>query len=124
MSRITLREWPSECGCGFVGKIRGWSNEFPLPCPTCGAPTDLVDDRPKYSPMIATDSLVGGLEVPHGKGIINPDGSPKKYYSKTDLYRALNENGWNIVGDTPKEYKVHWSGKMKSNGGLPVKNED
>jgi hypothetical protein len=42
--------------------------------------------------------------VPHA--ICNPDGSPKRYDSKTDIKRALNRAGYTIAGDTPKPYRV------------------
>ena len=73
-----------------------------------------------YNGGVEQDSIEGGLEIQHGSGIINPDGSPKRYYSKTELRRACNEAGWSISGDTPKPYKVAWSGRRKTNAGLPL----
>ena len=65
---------------------------------------------------IATDAIPGGLEIKHG--LCNPDGSPKRYYSKTEIKRAANERGYTIGGDTPKPYKVSWSGKQKRIDGV------
>lgn len=52
------------------------------------------------SAMIATDSIPGGLEIKHG--LCWPDGSPRRFDSKSDIKRAAYENGWTIGGDTPK----------------------
>ena len=59
---------------------------------------------------IASDDIPGGIEIRHG--ICNPDGTPKRYYSKTEIKRALNEKGYQIAGDTPgRPYNVGWSGR-------------
>lgn len=57
---------------------------------------------------IAGDDFPGGYVVNH----LGP--TPQKFYSKTELKRALNEKGLVIGGDTPgKPYKVKWSGKRE-----------
>lgn len=60
---------------------------------------------------IATDDFPGGYVVKHG--LVNPDGSPRTFYSKTELKRAANEMGYTIGGDTPRPYRVHWSGRKR-----------
>lgn len=112
MPKKTLRKWPAFCSCGFTGSLWGWDYELPLPCPTCKQSLEHHRDRNK-SAAIATDDIPGGIEIRHGEGIINPDGSPKRYYSKTELKRACNEAGWTISGDTPRPYHVNWSGKTR-----------
>mgnify|MGYP001566632399 CR=1 FL=1 len=52
------------------------------------------------------DDIPGGLVVKH------LDKTPKRYYSKTDIKRAANERGWVIAGDSPRPYKVPWSGRV------------
>lgn len=52
------------------------------------------------SSMIATDDIPGGMLVHHG--ICNEDGSPKRYYSKSEIKKAAFEKNLFIVGDTPK----------------------
>lgn len=52
------------------------------------------------SSMISTDDIPGGLEIRNG--ICNDDGSPKRYYSKSEIKRAAFERNLFIVGDTPK----------------------
>lgn len=60
------------------------------------------------SPAIVGDEL-HDYEARHG--VCHPDGTPRKFYSRTELYRALNEANLKIAGDTPgKPYKVRWSG--------------
>lgn len=50
--------------------------------------------------MIASDDIPGGLEVRNG--ICNPDGTPKRYYSKSAIKKAAYDAGLFIMGDTPK----------------------
>ena len=55
------------------------------------------------------DDIPGGILIRHG--ICNADGTPKKYYSKTEIRRAADEKGYTIGDDTPKPYKINWSGR-------------
>lgn len=112
--RKTYRAWPVYCSCGFEGKLWGWSTDR-LPCPSCELPLLPLEARASVSAAIVTDDIPGGLEIRHGKGMINEDGSPKRYYSRTELRRACNENGWTVAGDTPKPYRIAWSGQVKKN---------
>jgi hypothetical protein len=111
MPTATYREWPARCACGWSGHIWEWSyNE--LTCPSC-------DEEAFYNPDVKFGEAPGisgdelhNYEARHG--VCNPDGSPRRFDSKTDLYRALNEAGLKIAGDTPgKPYDVKWSGKVK-----------
>ncbi len=65
---------------------------------------------------IITDEIPGGIEIKHG--ICNPDGTPKRYYSKTEIRRAANERGYTISGDTPRPYKVAWNGRQRRIDGV------
>jgi len=105
-----FKEWKTECpGCSQKGTVFGWTYDMPFYCKFCGTALSIDDGRASQTVMISTDDIPGGLEVRHG--ICNPDGSPKRYYSKTEIKRAANEKGVTILGDTPKPYKVSWSGK-------------
>ena len=115
MDRKTFKQWPVRCSCGFTGKVLAWSHELPPSCPTCSQPTELVELTSGKSAAITTDDIPGGMLVRHGTGMTHPDGSPKLYYSRTELKRAANENGWTISGDTPKPYRVNCSGKPNRN---------
>jgi hypothetical protein len=48
---------------------------------------------------IIGDDIPGGLMVPHG--ICHPDGTPKRYDSKSDIRKALRAKGLCIEGETP-----------------------
>lgn len=86
-----------------------------LVCRPCHA---LLTDKGTsgQSAGVITDEIPGGIEIRHG--ICNPDGTPKRYYSKTEIKRAANERGYTIAGDTPKPYNVGWSGKQKRIDGV------
>lgn len=119
---MTFKEWPMRCDeCSYEGKAFGWDTEFPLTCPSCsGTSTFLTYEQRGSSAGISTDEIPGGVEIKHG--ICNADGTPKRYYSKTEIKRAANEAGYTIAGDTPKPYRVSWSGKQKRIDG--IKNTD
>lgn len=108
----TFKLWPIWCSyCEKAFETLGWSYDLPLECPDCKAETLMNFDVPfDKAPGIVSDEL-HGYEARHG--VCNPDGSPRKFYSKTDLKRALNEKGLVIAGDTPgKPYPVSWSGRQ------------
>ncbi len=43
-------------------------------------------------PAVIQDSIEGGLWIRHG--LCHPDGSPKRYDSKSDIRRAEKASGW------------------------------
>lgn len=89
-----------------IDHIKGMNEPYPL-CPKCGEQTERLWSA---SAGIIVDDFPGGYVVRHG--LVNPDGSPRTFYSKTEIKRACNELGWKQADDTPgKPYKVHWSGR-------------
>lgn len=74
-------------------------------CETCNKQLSIGDwpwcphDR-NSTAMINGDDIPGGLDVRHG--ICWPDGTPRRFYSKSEIKRAAFEAGLFIVGDTPK----------------------
>lgn len=66
-------------------------------CPTCGEPTDTFWSG---SFMVNGDDIPGGMEIKHG--ICWPDGTPRKFYSKSEIRKAASDAGWTIDGETPK----------------------
>lgn len=65
----------------------------------CGGPTHRVFTS-KANGVIG-DDIPGGYWVRHG--ICNEDGSPKKYYSKSDMIKAAKEKGvMNVVEHVPE----------------------
>ena len=107
------REWhlicPS-CPDQPKRKVWGWQSKLPYPCPACSTPLEHYIEPRGSAPGIVKDSIEGGVWIRHG--ICNPDGTPKRYDSMTDIKRAANEAGYTIHGDTPKPYGVGWSGKV------------
>ena len=65
-------------------------------CPTCGASTERI-----AAPYAAqSDDIPGGVEIRHG--LCNPDGSPRRYYSKTEMTREAKRRGlMNLVEHIP-----------------------
>jgi hypothetical protein len=103
---MTYREWPLACNdCDYEGTQWAWSYALPLDCPNCSA--ELILNPPTRfaeAPGVHGDELIN-YTAKHG--VCWPDGSPRRFDSKTDLKRALNEAGLKIAGDTPgKPYKV------------------
>lgn len=69
------------------------------PCPTCGEATETLW-LPSSSPNVIGDDIPGGILIKHG--ICHEDGSPKKYYSKSDMAKAAKAKGLtNYVVHTP-----------------------
>ena len=107
---MTKREWPLRCeSCGHKEKQWAWDYELPLACKECGQPSYVYYEPRGQAPGVITDNIAGGMEIRHG--ICHEDGTPRRIDSKTELKQALNEKGLTIKGDTPKPYKVKWSGK-------------
>lgn len=47
---------------------------------------------PTSSPTIHGDSIPGGIEIKHG--ICHADGTPKKYYSHSEIHKAAKAKGY------------------------------
>lgn len=75
-----------------------WANagEYPA-CPTCGAATE----RLWVSTASAhQDSIEGGVLIEHG--ICWPDGTPRRYYSKSEMAQEAKRQGVvNLVRHVP-----------------------
>lgn len=116
---MTFKEYPFKCSaCEHEFKTLRWDYE-PFPkCPSCDTAdvTYLNYGQVGTSAGISTDDIPGGVEIKHA--LCNPDGTPKRYYSKTEIKRAANERGYTLSGDTPKPYNVRWSGKQNRIDGI------
>jgi hypothetical protein len=67
------------------------------PCPTCGEQTETLW---KKFGNVVPDEIPGGVWINHG--ICNEDGTPRKYYSKSEMAREAKARGLaNIVMHTP-----------------------
>ena len=114
---MTLKERHTVCPtCDTHYKGLHWDGEIPTTCQKCGGRTQPFTFRLGNSPMITTDDIPGGIEIHNA--ICWPDGTPKRYYSKSDIKRAANKAGYTIHGDTPKPYKVVWDGKQERIDGV------
>jgi hypothetical protein len=60
-----------------------------VPCPACGAPTGRVW-LSRASAVIA-DEIPGGVLVHHG--ICHEDGTPRRYYSKSEMAAEARRRG-------------------------------
>ena len=58
------------------------------PCPECGEPTDTLWDSPAN---VVGDDIPGGMWVYHG--LCNEDGTPRKYYSKSEMDKEAAKRG-------------------------------
>lgn len=58
------------------------------PCPTCGEPTETLWDA---TPGVIGDDIPGGVWIKHG--VCNEDGSPRKYYSKSEIAKEAKRRG-------------------------------
>jgi hypothetical protein len=55
---------------------------------------------PAQAPAVIGDDIPGGIEIRHG--ICHPDGSPRRFYSKSEIRETARKAGWTIDGETPK----------------------
>lgn len=109
---MTYREWPLVCGsCQHTWSRWAWNTDLPLPCPACGARSCAPEETPREAHGVVPDSIPGGLLIQNG--LVDAAGRPRRFYSRTDIKRACNEYGLTWMHDTPKPYKVAWSGVRK-----------
>lgn len=81
-----------------------------MTCEKCGH-TLAVGDYPfcpheRATPAVHGDDIPGGMLIPHA--ICNPDGTPKRYYSKSEINKELRRKGWVRLGETPKSKNDRW----------------
>lgn len=58
------------------------------PCPSCGEVTETLW---RSVNNVIGDDIPGGIEIRHG--LCWPDGSPRKFYSHSEMRRAAKEAG-------------------------------
>ena len=104
VDRRTLTTRTYDClACQAVVRHLLW-NYDPVPPCACGGVLELRGG-PKSTVMIATDDIPGGLLVEHA--ICHEDGTPRRFFSKSEIRQAANEAGWTIAGETPKILQRH-----------------
>lgn len=85
-----------------------------MTCDTCGYDIQ-IGDYPfcKGTPAshqnarfgVIGDDIPGGYEVKHG--VCWPDGTPRKFYAKSEIRKAADAAGYTISGETPKRNQQH-----------------
>lgn len=60
-------------------------------CPYCGEQTSRGFTGTVRSAAVISDGIPGGVEMKHG--LCNEDGSPRRYYSKSDINREAKARG-------------------------------
>lgn len=85
------------CGCGHeFDYIQRIADRATAPCPKCRAAAEHVL-RPA---AVIQDSIEGGLDIRHG--LCWPDGTPRRFYSKSEIRAAEKASGWtNAVEHIP-----------------------
>jgi hypothetical protein len=70
-----------------------------LPCEKCGSEIELLF---KAANSVIGDDIPGGIEIRHG--LCNEDGSPRRYYSKSEIAAEANRRGLvNRVRHVPEQ---------------------
>lgn len=84
-----------------------------IPCP-CGGTFERVWLQGAANGVI-DDSIPGGLEIKNA--LCNPDGTPKRYDSHSDIKRAAEAGGWTnhvehipAKGSDRSKHTVRWTG--------------
>lgn len=98
VERHTFKEWRLQCECGWQGKKLGWDFDG-LTCDACGKTADHYVPSIGLAPGIVPDDLPGGYAVHHG--LCNADGSPRKFYSKTEIRAEAARRGLMLADETP-----------------------
>lgn len=62
----------------------------PVPCLKCGEPTRRTLLTGRMANVIS-DEIPGGIEIRHG--LCNEDGSPRRYYSKSEIAKEAAKRG-------------------------------
>ena len=80
------------------------------PCDVCSEPTETLW---KSANSVIADSIPGGYEVRHG--LVHEDGSPMKFYSKSEMAKEAKRRGLiNIVehvgeaGSDKSKHTIKW----------------
>lgn len=94
------KRYDQKClSCSWAAETWAEPHENPS-CPDCGAATDRDWGASRQAHGVKQDSIEGGVWIRHG--ICNPDGSPRKYYSHTEMKMEAAKRGLiNLVEHVP-----------------------
>lgn len=68
----------------------------------CGRP--MVRVYRHAAATVQQDSIEGGVEIRHG--LVHPDGSPRTFYSKTEMKAAQQATGWTPWSDVFESSRI------------------
>jgi hypothetical protein len=80
-------------------------------CPDCGGATERLF-LPGSVPAIKGDDIPGGVYIKHG--VCNEDGSPRKFYSKSEIAKAARAKGLTSESERGVADKKDWD-RLSSN---------
>lgn len=95
--------------CGQEQKDLRWEFDAPPTCANGHEPTataEVVIDAFGRAAAVHGDDIPGGMLVEHA--ICNPDGTPRRFYSKSAIREEARQKGWTISGETPKPASKPW----------------
>lgn len=82
-------------------------------CGKCGSPTTRIWTG--KAPGVTPDQIPGGIWIKHG--LCNEDGSPRKYYSKSEMTEEAKRRGVTSIvehvtepGTDKNKYTIKWIG--------------
>lgn len=99
---MRMTSWHRECStCGWSGKILCWDYELETKarCPEGHETQPYSYSMGTQAPVVIPDDIPGGIDIRHG--LCNADGSPRRYFSKTEIRREAEKRGLTIMGETP-----------------------
>lgn len=85
------------CGHEQVDKFERVGDTAPTPCPCGGEYTRAVLSMRGSTTAVIGDDIPGGVEIKNG--LCNSDGTPKKYYSMTEIRREARRRGLSMGYD-------------------------
>ena len=85
--------------CEAATKTLAWNYDAPPIC-VCGVEMIAFVDDVTTAPGVIPDDIPGGIDIRNA--VCNPDGSPRRFYSKSAIRQAARDAGWTLYGETPK----------------------
>jgi hypothetical protein len=87
---FTTRQFACE-SCSHRERVLGWNYDAAPECPEGHGSLTIDHGQHGQSAGVIPDQIPGGVEVKHG--ICNPDGTPRRYYSKSEMAREAYKRG-------------------------------
>lgn len=85
MYDVTCRE------CKHENEMFAHRPELLEPCRKCQGAVE-VTPRARHTGTVIPDEIPGGIDIHHA--LCHPDGTPRRFYSKSAMRRAAAELGW------------------------------